>query len=59
MVPQRSLIFGKCKVFSIIVANTVKMNGSAAITFNIEVDEADLEPPEELYYCMIEVRISK
>ncbi len=45
--------------FSIIVANTVKMNGNATITFNVDVDETDLTPPEELYYNTVEARITK
>jgi len=45
--------------FSIIVANTIKLNGNATITFNVEADRTDLTPPPELYYRHVIARITK
>jgi len=36
--------------FSVLVADTIQLNGNASITFNVEPDKTDLEVPEQLYY---------
>lgn len=43
--------------FSIIVADTIKMNGDASVTFNVDTDMTDLVPPPELYYRHVNARI--
>lgn len=43
--------------FSIIVADTVKLNGNATVTFNVERDKTDLEVPDELFYRSVTARI--
>ena len=44
--------------FSIMVADTIKMNGDATITFNVDVTKTDLIPPPELYYRHVSARIT-
>lgn len=36
--------------FSVIVADTIKMNGNASVTFNVDPANTDLVVPDELYY---------
>ena len=45
--------------FSIIVADTIKINGNASVTFNVDEANTDLEIPGQLYYRNVTARIVK
>ncbi len=45
--------------FSIIVGDTIKMNGDATITFNVEASKTNLVAPDELYYRNVNARITQ
>ena len=45
--------------FSILVADTIKLNGNATVTFNVEKDKTDVKVPDELFYRAATARIIK